>query len=461
MYPIVIKHLLTKKTAAGYSLPLERYSLSLPYKTIIVAFLLVLLSPSLLAQKQNSKRKQLEEERKSLLLKIAETKKVIAENKEKENTKMLQLKAIAAQIKTREKVINTIGQEIFEIGLEVEESKITIDTLKAQIARLRKDYANNIVAIYKNKNNLNQLSFLFNADGFNNAYKRMKYINKLSEYKQMQARSIINTQKAIEQEVNNMQKIKNENVKLYGIEQGEKKELETDKKEETQVLTVLQGKQKQLQTELKDTEKNYNRLSQKIADLIQKEIEEARRKEEERRRIAQEKERAKQIADSKKNGTPLPVERKIIPKTELSPEDMRASNDFIEMRNRLPWPVNNGFISESFGTHQHPTLKEVKTNNNGINIACKKQTEVRCVFKGKVKAIMPIPGMETFVLVKHGEYFTVYAKLVNVQVKIGQELNMGDIIATVYTAEAEQKTELHFEIFKGKQAQNPEVWLRN
>ena len=107
------------------------------------------------------------------------------------------------------------------------------------------------------------------------------------------------------------------------------------------------------------------------------------------------------------------------------------------------------------------SIKEVKTNNNGINIACKKQTEVRCVFKGKVKAIMPIPGMETFVLVKHGEYFTVYAKLVNVQVKIGQELNMGDIIATVYTAEAEQKTELHFEIFKGKQAQNPEVWLRN
>lgn len=450
MYQLAIKPLLIKFLNAS--------------KTFLLLFICVFLGQIALAQKTTQKRKQLENERKNLLERIGETKKVIAETKEKENTKLTQLKAINAQIKTREKVINNIGQEIFEISLEVYESKRTIDTLNAQLKRLKADYANNMLLIYKNKSNINDLTFLFNAQGFNDAYKRIKYLNKLSEYKQMQARLIVNIQKAIEAEVNNMLHIKKQSEQLYSVKEGEKKELEADKQVETKVLTSLQQKQKELQEELAQNEKNYQKLTQKIADLIQKEIEEARKREEERRRIAEEKAakaRAKLIADNKKKGLATKPEPKKVPTSNLSPDDLKASNDFEGMKNRLPWPVNNGFISEGFGTHQHPTLKAVKTNNNGVNIACKKGSDVRCVFKGKVKAILPIPGMETFILVKHGEYFTVYAKLTDVKVKIGQEVNAGDVLATVFTDEFEKKTELHFEIFKAKQALNPEAWLRN
>lgn len=457
MYQTVTKPLPTKRLLTTNAL--------LSLKGLFVCFLLFAVSTNSYAQKTSAKRKQLETERKNLLQKIDQTKKVIAETKQKENTKLTQLKAITAQIKTREKVIDNIAQQIFEVSAEVDESMVTIDTLNAQLKRLKQDYANNMVAIYKSKNQVNNLGFLFNSEGFNDAYKRIKYLNKLSEYKQMQARSIVNTEKAIEQEINNMRMIRSESIKLYGVKETEKKELEVDKKEETQVLTELQGKQKQLQTELKETEKNYQKLSQKIADLIQKEIEEARRKEEERRRIAEEKaakERAKLIAENKKKGITTPtVEPKKVPSTELSPEDLKASTDFVNMKNRLPWPVNNGFISEGFGTHQHPTLKAVKTTNNGINISCKKQTEVKCVFKGKVKAVFEVPGMEKIVLVKHGEYFTIYAKVENVQVHIGQEINAGELIGTVYTNDFDNKTEIHFEVYKNKQAQNPEIWLRN
>lgn len=416
------------------------------------------------AQKPNIKRKQLEKERKVLLEKISETKKVIAINKQKESIKLTQLKAINAQIKTREKVINNIGQEIFEITVEVDESITTIDTLNVQLARIKAEYAKNILAIYKNKNNINNLAFIFNAKGFNDANKRIKYLEKLSEYKQLQARLITNIQKEINQEINKMLQVKRQSEQLFNVKEGEKKELEVDKKNETIVLSTLQQKQKELQVELAKSEAIYQKLTLRIAELIQKEIDEARKREEERRRIAElkaAKARAKLIADNKKKGIETKPEIKKVPTSTLSPEDLKASNDFESMKNRLVWPVNNGFISETFGTHQHPKLKSIKTNNNGVNISCKKATQVICVFKGKVKAILPIPGMETFILIKHGEYFTVYAKLVNVQVKVGQELNVGDVLATVYTDETENKTELHFEIFKAKSPLNPELWLRN
>lgn len=416
------------------------------------------------AQKSNIKRKQLEKERKVLLEKISETKKVIALNKQKESIKLTQLKAINAQIKTREKVINNIGQEIFEITVEVDESKTTIDTLNAQLARIKAEYAKNILAIYKNKNNINNLAFVFNAKGFNDANKRIKYLEKLSEYKQLQARLITNIQKEINLEVNKMLQVKKQSEQLFNVKEGEKKELEVDKKNETIILSTLQQKQKELQVELVKNEVNYQKLTLRIAELIQKEIDEAKRREEERRRIAElkaAKARAKLIADNKKKGIETKPEIKKVPASTLSPDDLKASNDFESMKKRLIWPVKNGYVSESFGMHQHPTLKSIKTNNNGVNIACKKGTLVHSVFKGKVKAILPIPGMETFILIKHGEYFTVYAKLINVQVKVGQELNVGDVLASVYTDETENKTELHFEIFKAKSPLNPELWLRN
>lgn len=450
MYQPVIKQLATKYIIAS--------------KSLLLIVILLLLNTSVFAQKTSQKRKQLENERKTLLARIGETKKVIAENKQKENTKLTELKAINAQIKTREKVISNIGQEIFEISVEVNESKTTIDTLKAQLARLKKDYANNMVAIYKNKNNLNDLAFIFNAEGFNDAYKRIKYLDKLSEYKQLQARLIVNIQKSIEDEINNMLQVKKQSEQLYTVKEVEKKELEVDKKVETKVLTGLQQKQKVLQEEQAQNERNFQKLSQKISDLIQKEIEDARRREEERRKIANEKndvERAKLIAENKKKGIETIPETKKVPESTLSPDDLLTNANFENMKNRLPWPVNNGYIAEGFGTHQHPTLKAVYTTNNGINIACKIETTVRSVYKGKVKAIFEVPGMEKIILVKHGEYFTVYAKLENIQVKIGQEINAGEVLGTVFTFESEQKTEIHFEIFKGKKALNPETWLKN
>ena len=190
-----------------------------------------------------------------------------------------------------------------------------------------------------------------------------------------------------------MLQVKKQSEQLYSVKEGEKKELEVDKKVETKVLTGLQQKQKVLQEEQAQNERNFQKLSQKISDLIQKEIEEARRREDERRRIANEKaakERIKLIAANKKKGIITKPETKKVPDSNISPDDLKINTGFENMKNRLPWPVNNGYISEGFGTYQHPTLKAVHTNNTGINISCKKEPTVKSVFKGKVKATLEV-----------------------------------------------------------------------
>jgi len=145
----------------------------------------------------------------------------------------------------------------------------------------------------------------------------------------------------------------------------------------------------------------------------------------------------------------------------MTPDMLKLSSDFESNRGKLPWPVENGVISETFGMHSHPTLKGIKTFNNGINISAPKGSVARTIYKGTVKAIFSVPGMERVVLVNHGEYYSVYANLEAINVKTGQEVKTGEILGTLYTNDELDRTEVHLEVFKQKTMQNPALWLRN
>ena len=427
---------------------------------LLIAFSCGLLSTPVYAQKYSKKKQELEQKRKELQQKIEETKRVLEETKKKQNTSLQTLNTISAQIKTREKVINNIGQQIFELALEIDESRNQVDVLKADVVNLKKDYADNILLAYKSHSSIDKIIFIFNAKDFNQAVKRIKYLQQFNDYRRQQAHLILNTQKSIIETINEMIALKRQKMDLAGIKEEEKKELEVDKKEENQVLTQLSAKESELRKEISNNEKAANKLTQALAQLIAKEIEEARAREE-ARRAAEEARLAK--LNAKKNGVIIKKDTK---KTESntfvqSPESLKLSNDFVSNKGRLPWPVDNGYVSEGFGVHAHATLKGVKTNNNGVNISVRKGTSARAIFGGTVKAIFSVPGMEKVVLINHGEYYSVYANLQNVSVKIGEKISTKQSIAEVYTNEQENKTEIHIEIYKQKQMQNPELWLRD
>lgn len=438
----------------------------LNHKTLFV-LLLSLLVIGVSGQQGNysNQRKALENQRKELVKKIQETKKVLEETRKKQNKTLADLQVISKQIENREKVINTVADEIAMLEKQIIEQQVVISNLRDDITRLKQDYGKSLLGAYKQRNVYDKVMFIFAAQSFNQAIKRIQYLNQLGDYRKHQAELIHHTQQQIIQELNEIIAAKREKQGLIVLKEAEKKELEVDKKEESAVLVKLQEREKELRRTLAENERAARKLNDAIADLIQKEIAAARKKEEEARKREAAAAAARQKSTPSGGGTKPKTTEAAKPKTApgemyLTPEAQRLSNDFESNKNNLPWPVERGTIAEKFGTHAHPTLKGVMVNNNGVDIQTQPGSPVRSVFKGTVKSIFSIPGMGKIVLINHGKYYTAYAKLSAVNVKEGQTVDTRETIGTVLTND-EDETEVHFEIWKVQEKQNPELWLKN
>lgn len=424
------------------------------YKIILLTISLALLVGPIWGQTTQAQRKELELKRKELLEKIKQAKKVLEETKKKQTSTITQLKAISSQIKTRSKIIVNVQSQISVIGEQIQESRDSLELLRAQLAKLKDDYAKSILAAYKGRNVYDKMMFIFSAKSFNQAIKRIQYLNQYSDYRQRQAELILRTQHEIIDALNKLILKKEEKMRLIGMQEDEKRELELDKKEEGQVLVSLKQKEKEVKQQLAESQASARKLNRAIEDLIAKEIEEARRKEEARRR-----------EEAARAGKPIEPETKTSsakPNADLflTPEVVKMSSDFEQNKNNLPWPVERGYIAESFGTHAHPTLKGVQVNNNGVDISTQANAPVRAVFKGKVTKFFNIPGMGIIVLINHGKYFTAYAKLKSINVKEGQMVDSKQVIGIVDTND-EGVTELQFQIWLMDKKLDPEDWLKN
>ncbi len=407
------------------------------------------------AQGSQPTRKELEKSRQELLQKISEAKKVLAATRQKQTSSITQLKAISSQIKTRERIIVNVQSQIGVMDKQIEESRDSLEILKNQLAKLKQDYAKSILAAYKGRNVYDKMMFVFSAQSFNQAIKRIQYLNQYSDYRQRQAELILRTQAEIIEALNKLVAKKQEKMGLIGLKESEKKELEVDKQEESKVLSSLQEKEKEVRKQLSESQAAAKKLNRAIENLIAKEIEEARKKEEARRREEAAKSGSKNPSAPETN-KPAKSESDLY----MTPEVVKMSADFEQNKNNLPWPVERGYIAEEFGTHAHPTLKGVQVNNNGVDISTQPNANVRAVFKGKVSKIFNVPGMGKIVLINHGKYFTAYARLASVSVKEGQQVDSKQTIGVVDTNE-EGVTEVQFQIWLMDQKLDPELWLKN
>jgi len=407
-----------------------------------------------------NQRKALENQRKELVKKIQDTKKVLEETRKKQNKTLADLQVISRQIENREKVINTVADEIAMLEKQIVEQQVIISNLRDDITRLKQDYGKSLLGAYKQRNVYDKVMFVFAAQSFNQAIKRIQYLNQLGDFRKHQAELILHTQQLIIQELNEIIAAKREKQGLIVLKESEKKELEVDKKEESAVLVKLQEREKELRRTLAENERAARKLNDAIADLIQKEIAAARKKEEESRKREGTTNPKTTAGVTKPKTTEANKPKTASGDMYLTPEAQRLSNDFESNKNALPWPVERGTLAERFGTHAHPTLKGVMINNNGVDIQTQPGSPVRSVFKGTVKSIFSIPGMGKIVLISHGKYYTAYAKLASVNVKEGQSVDTRETIGNVLTND-DDETEVHFEIWKVQEKQNPELWLKN
>ncbi|TZF83195.1 peptidoglycan DD-metalloendopeptidase family protein [Pedobacter sp. BS3] len=364
-----------------------------------------------------------------------------------------QINVLNAQIRLREQKINTINSEIRLLDNQISDNTNTVHSLQSQLNKLKKEYAGMVLFAFRNQSAYSKLMFIFAAKDFNQAYKRLKYLQQFGEYRQKQAKYIQETQRDLNAKIKELDHHKKEKSGLLSDEENEKQTLGKEKTKQSKVLTSLTRQEKNLRAELSQKQKEAARLNRAIRDAINREIEAAKRKAEEEARAAAA--RAKAATGTAVPEKPVAKGSSVLAAT---PEAAKLSSDFLSNRGRLPWPVAVGTIVEDFGNHSYGV--NVNTFNNGVDIKTSEGAAVRAVFSGEVSTVQNIGGMYA-VLIRHGEYFTVYSNLRSASVSKGQKVSVKQTIGTVLTDSDDGTTQLHFEIRKGAEPMNPQSWLAN
>ncbi len=372
-----------------------------------------------------------------------------------------QLNILKAQISLRQEKITTLNSEVRLLGNQINENTNTVHSLQSQLDQLKKEYAAMIVFAYHNQSAYNKLMFVFAARDFNQAYKRLTYLQQFGNYRQRQAESIQGTQHELNTKITKLDHTKNEQSTLLKDQEKEKQTLGKEKNSQLAVIVDLSKHQGQLKQEQKRLNQQIAENNRQIRSAIRREIEEERRKAEAEARAAAAKAAAARAAaapGSKEAREPIKAAKPAATNSQLlnaTPEFAKLSNDFMGNRGRLPWPVSNGVITQDFGMTY---IDGIKTDNPGIDIRTNAGAAVRAIFSGEVTSVNNISGTY-LVVIRHGEYFTAYANLKSVSVSKGQKVEVKTNLGSVATDGATGETQVHFELYKGQTPVNPKLWL--
>ena len=440
------------------------------FKSCIVVVFLSVMVCTLQAQSV----KELEKQRNKTLQLLESTNKMLNETKKSQRSSLNKLTIINKNIVERKTLINNIGKEINELDGEMQRLNQEKRLLENRLSTLKRDYARLVQEAHLNRSVYTKIMFVLSANSFDQSYRRLRYLQEYSDYRKQQVRKIENVKTQIVVKSDSLNRNKQTKVEVVKQKEVEANKLTNDQKKEKVMLTDLKKKEKKLMADLKKQQKIANDLNNKIARIIAEEIRKAelKRKAEQERAAAEERKRL--AAEQKKQGTKssTPSSEKEAKKTEkqapeqiasvsmLTKEEKLISGNFSANSGRLPWPTDKGFISGHYGVHPHPVLKHVTTNNKGIYIQTPTGTNARAVFEGEVTQRFSIPGSNNAVIIKHGEYRTVYANLTSIYVNVGDKVSAKQSIGKIYTdGDNDNKTELFFQIYKGRTLLNPEGWF--
>jgi murein hydrolase activator len=364
-----------------------------------------------------------------------------------------QINALNTQIHLREEKINTINSEVRLLDNQISTNNNTVRSLQSQLDQLKKEYAGMVLFAFKNQNAYTRLMFIFASRDFNQAYKRLKYLQQFGEYRKKQADYIQSTQKDLHIKIVELDQNKQQKNHLLTDQQNEKQTLGKEKNNQSKVLTGLSQQEKELKKEITQKQKETAKLNKAIQNAIRREIEEENRKAAAAAAAAAAKARAEN-----KEAPAVKAASKGSGILAATPESAKLSSDFLGNRGRLPYPVANGFITQGFGRHSYGS--NVTLESNGVDIKTAEGSSVRAVFSGEVRKVFNL-GSSYVVMIRHGEYFTTYSNLRSVSVSVGQKVGIKQTIGTVITDPNDGTTEVHFEIWKGVSPMDPSSWLAN
>ncbi|WP_158640476.1 murein hydrolase activator EnvC family protein [Anseongella ginsenosidimutans] len=406
-----------------------------------ISVIVVLLLVSLAGYGQT--RAELEKRKQQLEKDIAYTQRILNETQKDKSASLEELQALNSQIRNRQKLINNVNSQINVLDNEIYGNQRQIASLREKLEKLQEEYASMVSFAFRNKNSYSKLMFIFAAKDFQQAFRRIRYLQDIGEYRRKQAGYIKETQAALNAEIEKLKNNKSRQVKLLAENEKQRDVLNQDKQQQSAVVSQLQDKEETLKEKLATQQQEARRLDAAITAAIKREIEEARRKAE--------------AAAKARGEAPAPEVSRGSSALALTPEAKALSAGFANNRGKLPWPVEAGVIVSRFGRQEHPVLENVIVDNLGVGIKTDPGAVARAVFEGEVTSIVQIGG-NLAVIVKHGEYFTVYSRLKSVLVEQGDKVILKQALGVVRTS-PDEGTKVEFQLWKGTVKLNPEYWL--
>lgn len=444
-------------------------------KLVIKLFLLTLLIglPITGFSQKNSEKLRKEQER--LEKSITITKGLLKKAKSNTEATLSELRVLENQVNYREELLKNFDSQIRSTELKIDEKKQQIVQLEEKLELLVFQYKQLLLYAYKHRSKEGQWMYVFAAKNYNEAVKRKKYLIKIAELQRKQKQIILQHQRLISNEKTTLEKEKQSKITIAEQKKLEKEDLLVDKKEQEKNYDKLKKAENKLASEMKLIENKKIILKQRIKEAISTELaaEEARRKANERKNTQKNvtnntvsnTSNAKVTSSDKTNTTVTPTTTETPKRTITISEtrEVELNQSFESNRGRLPWPVERGTITEGYGRQLHPKLKEIYTNNNGVDISTHRNANVRSVFDGEVTSVLSIPGAGKIVIIKHGNYRTVYSNLQEVYVSVGTKVKTKQAVGSLLSIDGEALSVSHFEIHQVSNGQinrmNPSSWI--
>lgn len=408
-------------------------------KRIILLFSLVFVLTSIFAQSSN-RISDLEKKRKEALERIEETSRLLNKNKTTTKNTIYKLNVLNDKIKARERFLGTISSEMNSIDKNVNEVKGEYTETSRQLSVKKEKYAKSIRLMSRRNKSEDKLMFLLSSQDFNQLTRRVRYLSEYSDFLKIQAIEITKKQAELKEKRVALETAYVEKKTVKEKEEREKSILSKEKSQQNEMIKGLKSNEKLLVAEISKQKKLADNLNRQIENIIAEEARKAATA------AAKEKNR---VAETK-GGYAMTQQEKVV------------SGDFSKNQGILPLPVSQpGSIIVHYGEQKYQDLKYVQNSSKGIDIQTRQGATATAIFDGIVSKVFPLPGFNNSIIVRHGNYLSVYANLISLNVKAGDKVKTGQSLGKIFTdTKQNNMTVLHFQLWKDTQRLNPETWLR-
>jgi septal ring factor EnvC (AmiA/AmiB activator) len=398
---------------------------------IVAAILILNFSFLVINSARAQSKQQLEKDKARVEQEIKKLNSDLSKAKKNSRNNQQQIQLLDKKISQRTHLINTISGQLNLLNIQMTQTQDSIALMRTQVDSLKNEYARVVRVLYGERGNLDKMVLMLDTKSYNTAFLRTKYFRDYSRYRRRQAAFIRQKEDELHDAGIQLAAQKQQTTSLLAQEKKQKDELAREQRERQQNLKKSKQQEKDLQSQINKKEKQKRQLQQQIQKIINEEIAKSRRN--------------RQPSGSGGSTTPA------------SSAEVALSNDFASNRGRLPWPVFYNKVAREYGRYTHSSGGQ--NMNNGIDLVCKPGTSVQAVFSGTVSRVFTTPAGTKGIIVRHGEYMTVYANMGTVTVAEGAKVTTKQNLGTVYTA-SDGTAEFSFQLWKGTSSQNPRSWLR-